>query len=446
MQAATEAIHDETAKLVRVQQEVLEAEMANLDKYIIKAFCLAESHRQMQDGICIELASSARHALEQFQVLYRDMSTSITTISDEVEERSHGIRQCVAGLRDSVHEPLELLREHIASQEPEQYVSVGDTPRRIAYDVPTTLPRTQPHEQILANLRRARELSTAPQGEEQQQEAVASRASPLKRGPPPPSPTKSLMRKRQAVGGEPRTPSTPAPSGNSRAVTSYTPATVMPSARRARVARRFVVPDDEDEDNHGNSNNSGNNTGGPTTTNGGAAVGNGVGATPKGNGVGGGNGGSGSISISSIGSSIGSISSGSGNSSSLRERSANSVAALAAAVVNSDAAAAAAATDAGTVAATHALTTSIMPPPPSTPNSPRKRAFGSLLSGTGPGTNGTAGSMGTTGATGGLPPSKRQRSVEPAGGAIGAIGGKLPKLVGTPGAKFVAISGRENHP
>lgn len=83
-------------------------------------------------------------SFERVQSLEADMATQTTALRETLPELAE---------EATVRAPLHELRHMIQGQKLTEYNPTGETPQRVAYKVPTDLPRTEAHESLLSRLR-----------------------------------------------------------------------------------------------------------------------------------------------------------------------------------------------------------------------------------------------------------------------------------------------------
>lgn len=109
-----------------------------------------ETHVQSLHGLAATVMESHSH-----------VSDHLTSAQDRVHDLdTNHLAQCMAvqamlpSLTSTIQVQLTNLRAKIANAELKEYSPTGETPQKPHYDFPTTLPRTEPQEKLLAKLSR----------------------------------------------------------------------------------------------------------------------------------------------------------------------------------------------------------------------------------------------------------------------------------------------------
>jgi kinesin family protein 11 len=125
---------DDIVSRIRAQNDVHhEAHTASLS-------ALSSTVQSSYTSIGDHLSSS----FSRVQSLETDMSAQVSALKDTLPALSEGA---------TIREPLHELRDEIANQKLVEYQPTGETPQRVAYNIPSDLPRTENHETLLARLR-----------------------------------------------------------------------------------------------------------------------------------------------------------------------------------------------------------------------------------------------------------------------------------------------------
>ncbi len=115
-----------------------------------------ETHLQSLHGLASTVMESHSHVSDHF-----------TSAQDRVHDLdTNHLAQCMAveamlpSLTSTIQVQLTNLRAKIAHAKLKEYSPTGETPQKTHYDFPTTLPRTEPQEKLLAKLSRPTAFSS----------------------------------------------------------------------------------------------------------------------------------------------------------------------------------------------------------------------------------------------------------------------------------------------
>lgn len=75
-------------------------------------------------------------------------------LGSDISSRTSTLQASLPQLDANVRQPLAELRTNVAEAQLKEYVPTGETPQKVQYQYPTTLPRTDDHEKLVAKLNR----------------------------------------------------------------------------------------------------------------------------------------------------------------------------------------------------------------------------------------------------------------------------------------------------
>ncbi|EXJ96351.1 kinesin family member 11 [Capronia coronata CBS 617.96] len=200
IQKSTKAVHEETVKIVDAQLTQMATQMAALDEFVTRARSQNESHHA-------ERVNGLKKVVGHAQEGFADLGNQLATRTGELELLDSDLKFQTAeldGLSSSLHDGtrplLRDLTEEISTAGLMDYVPTGHTPQKREWNYPTTLPRTENHDSIIARLRglpdpalatktpsTARTPGRSPRKQQQQQQQTSPRkppASPSKQSSP----------------------------------------------------------------------------------------------------------------------------------------------------------------------------------------------------------------------------------------------------------------------
>jgi kinesin family protein 11 len=132
----------------------METQMQALDDFVTRARSQNaqhhDSHVRSLGGLSATVKSSYANIGDHFTSTYE----RVRDLGDEMSTKTSSLQDTLAPLESILQKPLIDLRSTITSTTLQEYQPTGETPQKIQYQYPTELPRTAPHENLLAALRR----------------------------------------------------------------------------------------------------------------------------------------------------------------------------------------------------------------------------------------------------------------------------------------------------
>jgi kinesin family protein 11 len=151
----TTSVHASTVQTVEAQMAHLDTQLQSLDDIVSQIQEQNNTHHtahttslaNLSSTVAASYSSIGEHlssSFERVQSLEADVSAQAGTLRDTLPTLSAD-----ADIRAPLHE----LRDTIGSQNLIEYNPTGETPQRVSYQIPSNLPRTEAHENLLARLR-----------------------------------------------------------------------------------------------------------------------------------------------------------------------------------------------------------------------------------------------------------------------------------------------------
>ena len=144
-----------------------------------------ESHIRSLKGLASTVNESYTNIGDHFVSTY----DRVRGIGTDISSRTTTIQTSLPSLTTTIQQSLSKLRSNIANARLKEYVPTGETPQKVKYQYPTTLPRTESHEKLLIkhSLRQppSSTISTSPS------KSLVYTDTPLTTTSAPPSPIKA---------------------------------------------------------------------------------------------------------------------------------------------------------------------------------------------------------------------------------------------------------------
>jgi kinesin family protein 11 len=148
-------VHASTVKTVEAQMAHLDTQLQSLDDIVSQIREQNNTHHAAHTTSLSALSSTV-------QASYSSIGEHLSSSFDRVQSLELDMSEQNATLKDTlpslaadadIRAPLYELREIVGSQNLIEYNSTGETPQRVSYQIPSSLPRTEAHENLLSRLR-----------------------------------------------------------------------------------------------------------------------------------------------------------------------------------------------------------------------------------------------------------------------------------------------------
>jgi len=153
IQTSTKSVHEETVKIVDAQLSQMATQMAALDEFVTRARSENDRHHDQRVQSLGDMSSGVQEA---FALLGQDIQTRHTnfvTFTSQHQADASGLVEAVCAFEQEVRAPLRELKNETSRSVLAEYVPTGETPLKREWKFPTTLPRTENHESMVARLR-----------------------------------------------------------------------------------------------------------------------------------------------------------------------------------------------------------------------------------------------------------------------------------------------------
>ena len=153
-------------------------QMQALDDFVTRARSQNERHHDTHIRSLQGMASTVRQSYTSMGNHFVSTHSRVRDLGDDMADRSRAVQNTLPPLNNILCQPLSELRANITNAPLKEYAPTGETPSKVVYTYPTTLPRTEAHEKLLAKLTNG-------------SHPISS--SPADLSPTPPSPSKSIV-------------------------------------------------------------------------------------------------------------------------------------------------------------------------------------------------------------------------------------------------------------
>ena len=149
IQTTTKSVHEETIRIVDAQMSDMAKQMQALDDFVNRARSQNERHHRTHISSLEELASDVR---QSYLTIGDHVATShdrVRKIGADMSSQSGAIQATLPGLDSTLKQPFKKLRSEILTASLKEYTPTGETPQKVQYSYPISLPRTDLHEKLL---------------------------------------------------------------------------------------------------------------------------------------------------------------------------------------------------------------------------------------------------------------------------------------------------------
>jgi kinesin family protein 11 len=155
IRATTTSVHESTVKTVEAQMAHLDTELQSLDVIVTR---IREQNNTHHAAHTTSLAALSSTVAASYSSIGDHLSSSfdrVQSLESDMTAEAATLKETLPSLAADadIRAPLHELRETVSNQNLIEYNPTGETPQRVSYNIPSNLPRTEAHENILSRLR-----------------------------------------------------------------------------------------------------------------------------------------------------------------------------------------------------------------------------------------------------------------------------------------------------
>ena len=190
--ATTKSVHEETIRIVDAQMKDMATQMQALDDFVTRARSQNESHHSRHVTSLQGLASTVHQSYSSIGDHFVSTYDRVCEIGADLSTQSTALSASLPSLASIIQQPLADLRADITTAPLKEYVPTGETPRKMQYQYPTALPRTEPHDKILGKQAPTspRQTNSTHCPDKSPSKSIVYTDAPATNGIPPTSPSK----------------------------------------------------------------------------------------------------------------------------------------------------------------------------------------------------------------------------------------------------------------
>ena len=228
----TNAVHGETVRIVDDQMAQMDGQLLALDEITSRVRAQNEEQHKTHTTTLGQLARDVKQSYQSIGERFEISYDRTKTLDSDIQERADALTQTLPQLREAgdIQQSLRQLREDSGAAQITEYTITGETPAKVQYAYPTTLPRTQDHDTLLDLMRGGTgQPQDHPKSPNKRSAPTKAKSSPTK---PSSSPLKTVV-----YNDTPHTINFPLPTAAASAPISrpHTAASSQPSLRELDV-------------------------------------------------------------------------------------------------------------------------------------------------------------------------------------------------------------------
>lgn len=132
--------------------EDLTVQMTALDDFVTSARSENAGHHAQHSTSVNSLTETVGGSFSDISSRYKETFARMEGLSTDVAANVNHIQGGIGRLNDDLCQPLGKLRQDITSTSIRAYEPTGETPEKVNYHYPSHLPRTAPHDTIIASM------------------------------------------------------------------------------------------------------------------------------------------------------------------------------------------------------------------------------------------------------------------------------------------------------
>ncbi|KAH7018378.1 kinesin related protein 2 [Microdochium trichocladiopsis] len=150
IQETTKSVQAETVRVVEEQMEDLHEQMTSLDDFVTRARSHNAQHNDRHGASLRSVSRTVENSYSSIGDHFKTTFARVNDLSADMQAEINTAQETLQPLSEDLVQPLAALREDISSTILQEYQPTGETPRKINYEFPTELPRTNAHDRLVA--------------------------------------------------------------------------------------------------------------------------------------------------------------------------------------------------------------------------------------------------------------------------------------------------------
>jgi kinesin family protein 11 len=152
IQNTTRTVHAETVRVVDEQLEDFGTQMEALDDFVTRAKSENASHHELHTQSVKTVAATVEQSFGNISGHFKTTFDRTKNMGEEMELDVNDLRDSLEPIETQLCQPLANLREDVVSTSLQEYQPTGETPQKVLYQYPTSLPRTKSHSALISEI------------------------------------------------------------------------------------------------------------------------------------------------------------------------------------------------------------------------------------------------------------------------------------------------------
>lgn len=149
-------------RIVDAQMNDIGVQMQSLDEFVTRARAQNGRHHDSQLQTLDNLSANIHESFREISNHLSDLADDANHCRSIIEGENENIEKSVRHFAGEVQEPLAELQLNMQSANLTEYDVTGETPKKVQYTYPVSLPRTEPHEILIARLKDSNDFAELP--------------------------------------------------------------------------------------------------------------------------------------------------------------------------------------------------------------------------------------------------------------------------------------------
>lgn len=143
IQTTAQSVHAEIVKVVDEQTADLGTHMEAFDEFVTQAKSENERHHASHSETLQNLSNTEEGSMKQVSEHIQTVSDELKGFGEDMDVDINDLHESIDPMESELHQPLASLRDNINNSALHEYQSTGETPKKVSYEYPTSLPRTK---------------------------------------------------------------------------------------------------------------------------------------------------------------------------------------------------------------------------------------------------------------------------------------------------------------
>lgn len=130
----------------------LDEQMTSLDDFVTHARCQNAQHHDQHSESLHSLSETVEGSYGSINSHFKDTFSRVQSLGSDMDTATREAQSALEPAAEGLREPLAELRQDIASTSLQEYQPTGETPRKMVYEYPTSLPQTKDHAKLIEEM------------------------------------------------------------------------------------------------------------------------------------------------------------------------------------------------------------------------------------------------------------------------------------------------------